>query len=398
MKLRTLQEKLLALAGPFPVVFVTGPRQSGKTTLCRATFPTFLYFSMEDLQTREEATMDPRGFLRRLAGAAGAILDEVHRTPDIFSYLQGFVDDRKSGPVVLTGSQHFLLTERIGQTLAGRAAVLELLPFSVAELWERTALTPEQWTAGQRPGNDREPVEREGFMFSGLFPPIHDRSIPATDWLASYVGTYVERDVRTLGGIGDLNTFVRFLGLCAGRAGQLLNSSSLGSEAGVSHVTARKWLSILQASYVVDFLRPHHRNFSKRLVRTPKLFFTDTGLLCHLLGIRHAGDLALHPLRGAIFENFVVAELRKLFLHHGERPPLYFWRDSHGHEVDVIIDLGQRLLPVEIKASETVTSHSLRGLEYFRTLSGMPDAVLVHGGPESYQRAAVHVTSWWHCT
>ena len=398
MILRTLQARLQALAGPFPVVFLTGPRQSGKTTLARATFPAFRYVSLEDLQNREEATEDPRGFLRRLAGAKGVILDEVQRTPDLFSYLQGAVDDGGSGPFILTGSQQFLLSRQISQTLAGRAAVLELLPFSVAELAGRTPLLPEDLANPARTPAERPRQSLEELLFSGLFPRIHDRGLDPAAWLDGYLRTYIERDVRGIANVGDLDTFARFLGLCAGRSGQLVNLSSLGADAGVSHSTARRWTSILRASYVLDLLPPHHENFSKRLVKTPKLYFLDSGVMCHILGIREPAQLRVHPLRGAIFETFVYTELRKLFLHHGQRPPLFFWRDSNGREVDVLIELGTVRVPVEVKAGETVASDAFRGLEHYLELSGVAGGVLVYGGDESYVRGRHLLRAWWACT
>ena len=398
MFIRTLAAKLTALLGPFPVVFLTGPRQSGKTTLARASFPDFLYVSLEDLQNRQEASEDPRGFLSRQGKAPGVILDEVQRAPDLFSYIQGVVDDGRGGPYLLTGSQQFLLSEKISQSLAGRAAILELLPLSLAERWGREARTPDH-LLDEPPGAAESPSAHvDDVLFSGTFPRIHDRNLDPASWLDGYLRTYVERDVRTIAGLGDLDRFTRFIGLCAGRAGQLVNSSALGSDAGVSHVTAKRWLSILRASYVIDFVRPHHENFSKRLVKSPKLYFVDTGLLCHLLGIRRGEDLARHPLRGAIFENFVITEFRKLFLHHGERAPIFFWRDSHGHEVDVLIDLGARRIPVEIKSGNTVASDFLAGLDRYVGMSGDPEGILVYGGDATYRRRAHHVRPWFACS
>jgi hypothetical protein len=394
---RTLSARIVDTSRQYPVLFLTGPRQSGKTTLARHTFPSLRYISLEDLQNRQEATEDPRGFLRRLKGE-GAILDEVQRAPDLFSYIQGFVDERRGGPLILTGSQHFLLSERISQTLAGRVVILELLPFSLAELAQRPALRPEAWPAPEESSPGPSGFSLDEILFTGLFPRIHDQKLDATTWLDGYVRTYVERDVRSVGGVGDLDTFARFVGLCAGRVGQLLNASSLGADAGVSHVTAKKWLSVLQASYVVDLLRPHSRSFSKRLVKSPKLYFVDTGLLCYLLGIRRIEDLHRHPLRGPIFENFVVTELRKLFLHHGQRPPLYFWRDSNGREVDVIIDYGNRVVPVEAKSGETVASDAFKGLDHYLQLSGESGGHLVHGGGESYARGKHWLRAWWSCS
>lgn len=395
---RTLSKRLTELAGPFPVVFLTGPRQSGKTTLARATFPGFKYLSLEDLQNREEAKEDPRGFLRRLERRGGVVLDEIQRAPDLFSYLQGFVDEERGGPLILTGSQHFLLSEKISQSLAGRAAILELLPFSLAELEERRPLTPDTFLnpfegLGEPPGTDMYET-----LFKGFFPRIHDRNLDPSLWLDGYVRTYVERDVRQVANIGDLDAFIRFLGLCAGRTGALLNLSSLGADAGVTHPTAKRWISILRAGHIVYVLPPHHQNFSKRLVKTPKLYFVDTGLLCHILGIRKAEDIRVHPLRGPIFENLVVNEVQKLFLHNGQRPPLYFWRDSRGLEVDLIIDLGNRRIPVEMKSGVTVASDFFDALNRYTALSGDPEGVLVYGGMENYTRGRHHVRAWWACS
>ncbi|HEX6900265.1 MAG TPA: ATP-binding protein [Thermoanaerobaculia bacterium] len=394
---RTLEPRLRTLAASFPAVFLTGPRQSGKTTLARATFPDFHYVSLEDLQNRQEAVEDPRGFLRRLEGKSGVILDEVQRTPDLFSYLQGFLDDVRSGPMVLTGSQNFLMSERISQSLAGRVAILELLPLSVAELAGRPALLPEELTDPVSLREEKPPRSLEELLFQGLYPRIHDRQLDASIWLDGYLRTYIERDVRQLSNIGNLEAFSRFLALCAGRSGQLLNSSALAVEAGVSHPTARSWISVLQASYIVLLLKPHHENFNKRLVKSPKLYFLDSGLLCHVLGLRRPEDLLVHPLRGAIFETFVISELYKLFLHHGQPSPLYFWRDSAGHEVDALLDLGTKRIPVEVKAGRTLAGDVFRGLDYYLGLSGGGPGVLIYGGEESYVRRDHVIRSWWQC-
>jgi len=412
---RTLSAALRRVAGPYPVVYLTGPRQSGKTTLARATFPDFAYVNLEDLQRRAAVKEDPHGFLRSVAGEAGVIVDEAQRVPELFSYLQQVVDERRAGPFVLTGSQQFLLGAQISQSLAGRAAVLQLLPFSAAELWRRPALAPDAWAEAAPSGSApaTPPSSLDDVLFAGMYPAIHDLGLEPSQWLDSYLSTYVERDARLAGAIGDLASFARFLGLCAGRSGQLVNLTALGSDAGVSRVTASRWLSILSASYIITLLQPHHENFSRRLVKTPKLFFLDTGLMCALLGVRTAGDLRLHPLRGAVFETFVVSELVKLFLHHGERPPLYFWRDSNGREVDVVLDLGTSRVLVEAKAGMTVAADAFRGLENYERLAasaaegaaaeGRPGyvtrrSVLVYGGDEWYERRGSDVRPWWACT
>lgn len=395
---RTLAPHLATAADQFPVVYLTGPRQSGKTTLARLCFPGFRYISLEDLQNRAEATQDPRGFLRQLERLPGVILDEAQHAPDLFSYIQGFVDDNRSGPLILTGSQNFLLSAKISQSLAGRTAVMELLPFSIAELTRRTALTPADFEGGGMPTGDKPRLAMDTIIHAGFFPPVQDREIAPATWLDSYVRTYVERDLRQLSAVGNLETFARFLGLCAGRAGQLLNASALGADAGVDHATVRRWISFLQAGYVIDLLRPHFVNYSKRLVKTPKLYFQDTGVLCYLLGIRKPGDLQTHPLRGAIFENFVVNELRKLYIHHGQRPPLYFWRETGGREVDIVIDLGGRQLPIEIKSGLTVAPDAFRELDRYANLSDGPGGMLVHGGDTTYVTQGRQVRAWWMCS
>ncbi|MBI2900717.1 MAG: ATP-binding protein [Planctomycetes bacterium] len=393
---RMLAAKLREAAGRFPVVTVTGPRQSGKTTLVRAAFGNHAYVSLELPDQRAFALQDPRGFLAQFDGPV--VLDEAQRAPEIFSYIQTLVDEQdRPGKFVLTGSHNFLLMERISQSLAGRCAVLHLLPFSMAELEGRPAVSMEKL------GRDVPRVRTETrrglleILFSGLYPRIHDKGLPPRDWLAGYYQTYLERDVRNVLNVGDLETFGRFVGLCAGRNGQLLNLSSLASDCGVTHTTARRWISLLEAGFLVLLLRPHHRNLGKRLIKSPKLYFLDTGLLCYLLRVRSADELHQHAARGAVFESFVVSELHKNFVHRGEQPALYFWRDSGGHEIDILVDLGDRLIPIEIKSAQTIAGDFFSGLDYWRSLGAGTDvpAALVYGGDRAFRRQGTVVCPWF---
>jgi len=393
---RALAAKLRTTATRFPVVTITGPRQSGKTTLAKAVFTDYRYVSLEPPDVREFAVEDPRGFLAQFDGPV--ILDEVQRAPDLFSYIQVLVDEHGDwvGRFILTGSHNFLLHQGLSQSLAGRCAVLHLLPLSLAELWGRRAFPLD--ALGRRVPRNPEPPE-VGLMetlFTGFYPRIHDKHLPPRDWLAGYYQTYVERDVRNVLNVGDIETFGRFLRLCAGRCGQLLNLSSLGSDCGVSHVTVKRWLSVLEASFIIVLLRPHHRNFGKRLVKSPKLYFLDTGLLCYLLQVHAPEELFHRAERGAVFESFVVSEFTKSFMHQGEQPRLNFWRDAAGHEVDIVVDRGAELVPAEIKSAQTVASGFFDGLAYWRKLSGdeaVPCA-LVYGGDRAFRRSGACVYPW----
>jgi len=395
---RTLSDKLLALARQFPVVSVTGPRQSGKTTLTRMVFRDYDYISLEDPDEREFAHGDPKGFLKRFTD--GVILDEIQRAPALLSYIQGIVDsDRSPGRFVLTGSQQLRVMEKVSQTLAGRTAIVILLPFSLYELLGEPSSDP--WKIDTLPDKRKKPpFTLEKILYQGLYPRIYDKKLDAQDWLSAYYRTYVERDVRDIANIGNLETFQRFVRLCAGRTGQLLNHSSLASDCGISHTTARHWISILEAGFIIHLLPPHHANFSKRVIKSPKLYFLDTGLLCYLLRIREPDDILVHAMKGAIFETFVVSELYKAFAHRGEMPPLYFWRDRTGHEVDIVVDTGKKLVPIEIKSGETIVSSLLDGLRYFVSL-GSPASktgVLIHGGEALYRRENFVVRPWYQCS
>lgn len=392
---RTLAPYLRQAAATLPVVTLTGPRQSGKTTLVRATFPELPYVSLEEPDTRERALADPRGFLGGFPD--GAVLDEVQRAPDLLSYIQSVVDDDPApGRYVLTGSQNLLLLDGVSQSLAGRTRILNLHPLALAELLGREPWDPEDaLVPPPAPATAGTPNLYE-ILHAGLYPRIHDRGLDPVTWLADYRATYVERDVRRIVNVQDLEAFGRFLGLCAGRNGQLLNASSLANDAGIDQTTARRWISVLEASFLVMLLRPHHRNFGKRLIKSPKIYFLDTGLLCSLLGIRGPDDLRIHASRGPVFESFVLAELVKAYAHRGRRPPLFFWRDSAGHEVDFVVDQGARLLAVEAKSGETAPASFFAGLDWWRRLVGdaTAPAVLVYGGDAGFTLRGIPAASW----
>lgn len=390
---RHLGQRLAASASRYPVVVVTGPRQSGKTTLCRGVFPAHTYVNLERPDVRAFAREDPNEFLLRHDGPV--VLDEIQRAPELFSYLMPLVDERRQpGRFILTGSQNFLLVEAVSQTLAGRCAIHHLLPFSLSELALSPPLTVEPFAFPGAPatGTDRELLSH---LHSGSFPAIHDQGHDPQDWLAQYTQTYLERDVRSLTNVGDLEVFERFLRLCAGRTAQLLNYSGLAADCGISVMTAKRWLSVLKASFTVVLLRPHFRNFSKRLIKSPKLYFVDTGLLCYLLGVRTSHDLGVHSSRGAVFESFVVSEFSKAYLNRGLQPPLYFWRDTAGHEVDLVIDEGETLVPIEIKSGRTVAADMFDGLKWWSVLTGMSRGGLIYGGDERFVRQGVEVCPWF---
>lgn len=367
---REIAPRLRSLFEQYPIVTVTGPRQSGKTTLCRETFPHLSYANLEEPDLREFAQTDPRGFLAQFPD--GAIIDEIQRVPELLSYLQVIVDEHGgTTQFVLTGSEQFPLADAVSQSLAGRTALLKLLPFSLAER--------------RRIGGS---TEIDDLIFSGFYPRILDRGLEPRQALGDYFETYVERDVRRLGGVRNLTNFRRFVRLCAGRVGQLVNLSSLGSDAGVKHPTIREWLTILETSFIVFQLPPFHANLGKRLIRSPKLYFHDVGLASYLLGIEHADQVATHPLRGALFENLVVGEIMKHRLHRGLQPNLSFFRDAKGLECDVLYESGQGIAAIEIKSGATVNT------DFFSSLNRIQDIVpdvtakaVVYGGMDRQTRS-----------
>ncbi len=383
MIFRKLDSKLRELAGYYPVVAVTGPRQSGKTTLCQAVFSKKPYVSLEAIDQRDFAQNDPRGFLAEYVD--GAIIDEIQNVPELLSYLQGEVDERpEPGRFILTGSQHFGLSQSVAQSLAGRCGILVLLPPSFEELR----------------AFPNAPDELYSVLWQGAYPRIYDHNIPAHQWLADYIATYVQRDVRQVVNVGDLQNFSGFLKLCAGRTAQEINFSALGSDAGVSHNTIRAWLSVLETSYIIHRLPAWHVNVRKQVVKAPKLHFFDSGVVCYLLGIREADQLRHHPQRGAIFESWVVSELFKTHTHRGVQPNLFHYRETRGLEIDVLFDQGERLDAIEIKSASTVTSEMFKNLRRFADrLESIGDtrsivSTLVYGGDDSQQRSHARLASW----
>ncbi len=378
---RDLAPRLLQAARQFPAVTLTGPRQSGKSTLCEALFPDLAYANLEAPDVRAFATADPRAFLAQFPH--GAIVDEIQRAPNLPSYLQGLIDaDPRPGRFILTGSQNLALLKTVSQSLAGRTAVLYLLPLANSEV--------------RRFGS--HPVTLEDVLFTGGYPAILDRRIAPSDWLAAYVATYLERDARAIGNISDLEAFQRFVELCAGRTAQLLNYSSLATDCGVSQPTAKAWLNVLEASFLVFRLRPFHANLRKRLVKTPKLHFHDPGLACWLLGIRSAEQLRTHPLRGALFETWMVTEIAKHRTNRGESGGLTFYRDRSGAEADLIIEHGDRLTVVEAKSSQTATNRLLdapRRVGAIVEQTGRHcEKIVVYGGDQVQQRSDARLAPW----
>lgn len=373
---REAEKELKNLSKQFKAVALVGPRQSGKTTLSKYVFKDLPYINLENPDLRRFALNDPRGFLAQYS--KGALIDEAQRVPEVFSYLQQILDESLApGRFIITGSNNFLLQENISQSLAGRIAYLYLLPFSLSEL-------PQQYTTGL-----------DNLLIKGFYPPVYDQPVSADKWLANYIHTYVERDVRQIKNITDLNVFDRFIRLCAGRIGQLLNMNNLAIETGVDNKTVASWIGILESSFILYRLQPHYANFNKRVVKMPKLYFYDTGLASYLLGIQNTEQLKFHPLAGSLFENFVIGEIQKKIYNRGINQKLYFWRDNTGHEIDIIIERPEGLFPVEIKSGMTINSEYFKGLHFWQKISGKMPGVIVYSGDITQKRSdSIEVIGW----
>jgi len=374
---RQAEIRLRELARQFKAVAVVGPRQSGKTTLVRFVFDNLPYVNLENPDTRRFAIDDPRGFLSQFS--EGAIIDEAQRAPEIFSYLQQILDELKdTGKFIITGSNNFLLHENISQSLAGRIAYLNLLPFTGIEI-----------------AHIIKTGELNDTLLKGFYPAIYDQPVDPAEWKTNYVRTYIERDVRQVKNITDLHLFDRFLRLCAGRTAQLLNISNLALETGVDNKTIQSWIGILENSFIVFRLQSYHRSFNKRLVKMPKLYFYDTGIACNLLGLHAKDQLMFNSFSGSLFENFIVSDLIKNNLHHGSKNNFYFWRDSMGHEIDLIIEEAGNLHPVEIKSGKTITQDYFKGLTYLQKISGLPGGRIIYAGELNQKRSdGIEVTGW----
>ncbi len=376
---RTAMVRLTKLANSFRSVAVVGSRQSGKTTLCRTLFPKKPYVSLENPDTLAFALADPRGFLGQFRN--GAILDEIQRAPHIFSYLQQVLDEtKKKGLFILTGSNNFLLQENITQSLAGRIAYLQLLPLSLQELKESKKLK----------------ADYNWHILRGGYPELIAKKMNPADWHAAFINTYIERDVRQIKNIGNLMQFTKLLKLCAGRTGQILNLTSLSNDCGLDQKTVAAWLGVLQSSYIIYLLKPYHGNFKKRIIKTPKLYFYDTGVACSLLGITDAKQITTHVAKGALFENMIVSELLKERFNSGALDNIFFWRDKTGNEVDIVLDNMNKLTAMELKAGETISQDFFKGLDYFAALSNKPTKkLLFYGGKQGQKRSnGIHIIPW----
>ncbi|MCF7859729.1 MAG: ATP-binding protein [Candidatus Cloacimonetes bacterium] len=358
---RQMQDLLKEMMNSFPVVTVTGPRQSGKTTLVRQTYPEMDYISLEDLDNRDYAEKDPRDFLARFSHSV--IIDEIQKVPSLLSYIQTIVEsEQRNGRFILTGSNQFEYLSSIAQSLAGRTGILKLLPFSYSEIYKKKYI----------PQNE--------VIYKGFYPRIFDQNIRPELFLSSYLETYVEKDIRSITKVKDLMQFYRFLQLCAGRTGQILNFSSIGNELGINNKTVKEWVSIAVASYILFLLPPFYKNYNKRIRKSPKLYFLDVGLASHLIGIQNSDQLKTHPLKGELFETFIVIEFLKNRYNQGKRSNLYYFRDNNGNEVDLIIDSGLRPIPIEIKSAQTLNTEFFKGLKYFGNLeNNLRQTILVMG-------------------
>ena len=375
---RSIESSIKNIQGKFPVITVTGPRQSGKTTLLKSLFPDLPYFSMETPDIREQVINNPRGLFSRYGHQL--VIDEVQRTPDLLSYIQTIADEDPRASFILSGSHNLLMLEQISQSLAGRSAIFYLLPFSLKELGAEYLL------------ND----SYESLVYKGGYPRLYDRKLTPNEFYPNYLETYVQRDVRQIKNVGNLNIFNRFLSICAGHIGQTISYSNLANIAGISVNTVKSWLSILETSFILYQLSPYYRNFNKRITKATKLYFYDTGLACSLLRINNIDALNNYFQKGALFENFVINEIAKLFYNQGQRPPFYYWRDSNQHEIDLLLDLGGQLLPIEIKSGHTYSKDYFKHLSWFQEITQLPiiDNYVVYGGNQNWELEYGKLISW----
>lgn len=375
---RLLHPHLLRLAKQYPVVTMTGPRQSGKTTLCQTVFPGFGYSNLEDLSAREFATDDPKGYLAQFPN--GAILDEIQRAPNLPSYIQGIVDETNNpGQFILTGSQQFEVTNAINQSLAGRTAIVKLLPLAYQELYNQSS------------SKDLAEV-----IYSGFYPRIFNNNLNPSEAMAFYLATYVERDIRTLINIKNLAVFERFLKVCATQIGQLLNYTTIANDCGIDINTVKSWLSVLEASYIIFRVQPHYKHFRKRLTKSSKLYFYDIGLVSYLLGITKPEHVTSHPQKGLLFENFIICEFIKNCYNNVKDNNIYFFRDHVGNEIDMILDYGNQFYSVEIKSAKTISNDFFKGLNFYKELAGKTNQrqFIVYAGEESYKMKGVEIYSY----